>query len=644
MTYHYLLMIGPLFAIPLVNNSTVRLFEGSDMCGIFGVINDENAVQTLINGLKALEYRGYDSAGIAVLEDAAIDCCRANGKLVNLESAVESSKVKGAAFKGTTGIAHTRWATHGKPALNNAHPHVANNVAIVHNGIIENYQELRAELEQLGYQFDSETDSEVLPKLISHYLTQGYKPLIATKRALSRVRGTYAIGALFHGKEGQIIAARRGSPLVVGFNEQSAFIASDAVAASLLADEVIYLEEGDLALVETKEVYIFDRHMEVVTRPRVKVEKDDSSICKEGYDHYMHKEMHEQPNATQKTLDGLNQISLDSVPTMDFSKIDRLHIIACGTSYYAAMVAKYWFEKIARLPVEVDLASEFRYREPPMIENGGCLFVSQSGETADTLAALRYAKEQGQYCLSIVNVPQSSIARESDFVYRTLCGTEIGVASTKAFTSQLTVLAKLAVIAAQERQADSMNQNNQMEALLADIPQSISVALHQEPLIREVAKTLVEAKSTIFLGRGQCYPIALEGALKLKEISYIHAEGYAAGELKHGPIALIDNQMPVVVLAPFDALFEKTLSNLQEVRARGAKVILISDYRGVAACKSANGEKNKVDCVIEMPVVGEMLQPIMYSIPVQLLAYHTALLRGTDVDQPRNLAKSVTVE
>jgi len=632
-------MIGPLFAIPLVNNQTVRLFEGSDMCGIFGVVNDKNAVQTLINGLKALEYRGYDSAGIAILEDESIDCCRANGKLVNLETALEDSR-----FKGTTGIAHTRWATHGQPALNNAHPHVANNVALVHNGIIENYQELRSELEQLGYEFESETDSEVLPKLISHYLAQGYKPLIATKRALSRVRGTYAIGALFHGKEGQIIAARRGSPLVVGFNDQSAFIASDAVAASLLADEVIYLEEGDLALVESKDVYIFDRHMEVVTRPRVKIEKDEKGVCKEGYDHYMHKEMHEQPSATQKTLDGLNQISLETVPTMDFSKIDRLHIIACGTSYYAAMVAKYWFEKIARLPVEVDLASEFRYREPPMIEKGGCLFVSQSGETADTLAALKYAKDQGQYCLSIVNVPQSSIARESDFVYRTLCGVEIGVASTKAFTSQLTVLAKLAVSAALERKSLSKNQHTKMVSLLEEIPQCIAAALQQESLIRDVAKTLVEAKSTIFLGRGQCYPIALEGALKLKEISYIHAEGYAAGELKHGPIALIDNQMPVVVLAPFDALFEKTLSNLQEVRARGAKVILISDYRGVAACKSSDVSKNKVDCIIEMPVVCDMLQPIMYTIPVQLLAYHTALLRGTDVDQPRNLAKSVTVE
>lgn len=608
------------------------------MCGIFGVINDKNAAQTLLNGLKALEYRGYDSAGIAVLEGAAIDICRANGKLINLENALASTPLM-----GSTGIAHTRWATHGEPALNNSHPHVADNVALVHNGIIENYQELRTELELLGYTFDSETDSEVLPKLISHYLSQGYKPLMATKRALSRVRGTYAIGALFNGKEGQIIAARRGSPLVVGFNEQSAFIASDAVAAGLLADEVIYLEEGDLALVEAKKVFIFDKHMEVVNRPRVKIEKDEQRVGKDGYEHFMHKEIHEQPQAAQKTLDGLNQLTLDAIPDMDFSSIDRLHIIACGTSYYAGMVAKYWFEKIARLPVEVDLASEFRYREPPMMEKGGCLFISQSGETADTLAALRYAKKQGQYCLSIVNAAQSSIARESDFVYRTLCGPEIGVASTKAFTSQLTVLSKLVVKAAGERNIHNDVTLNKMMETLNEIPQCISTALLQEPLIRDVAKTLVEARSTIFLARGQCYPIALEGALKLKEISYIHAEGYAAGELKHGPIALIDDQMPVVVLAPYDGLFEKTLSNLQEVRARGAKVILISDHRGIAACSSSTGKK-LVDSMIEMPVVCESLQPIMYSIPMQLLSYHTALLRGTDVDQPRNLAKSVTVE
>jgi len=613
------------------------------MCGIFGVINDKNAAQTLLEGLKALEYRGYDSAGIAILENTAIDCCRANGKLVNLEAALDSA-LEQKQLSGSTGIAHTRWATHGEPALNNAHPHLADNVALVHNGIIENYQELRFELEELGYEFESETDSEVLPKLISHYLAQGYKPLIATKRALSRVRGTYAIGALFNGKEGQIIAARRGSPLVVGFNEQSAFIASDALAAGLLANEVIYLEEGDLALVEAKEVFIFNKHMDVVSRPRVKIEKSDKVVCKEGYDHYMHKEIHEQAGAAQKTLEGLNQLTLDAIPDMDFSKIDRLNIIACGTSYYAAMVAKYWFEKIARLPVEVDLASEFRYRQPPMMEKGGCLFVSQSGETADTLAALRYAKSQGQYCLSIVNVAQSSIARESDFIYRTLCGPEIGVASTKAFTSQLTVLAKLVVKAASERNIHSEVVTDKMMSMLADIPQCIATALQQESAIKEVAKTLLVSTSTIFLGRGQCYPIALEGALKLKEISYIHAEGYAAGELKHGPIALIDKNMPVVVLAPYDGLFEKTLSNLQEVRARGAKVILISDYRGIAACTSKDGKESRVDSVIEMPVVCEELQPIMYTIPVQLLAYHTALLRGTDVDQPRNLAKSVTVE
>ena len=603
------------------------------MCGIFGVVNDPQASQTLMSGLKALEYRGYDSAGIATINDHVIDCCRANGKLVNLEQALSKRPLSGA-----TGIAHTRWATHGEPAEVNAHPHMIGDVALVHNGIIENYQTLRTELEARGHVFSSETDSEVLPMLISDYLAQGYKPLIATKRALSRVRGTYAIGALFNGKDGQIIAARRGSPLVVGFNEHSSFIASDAVAASLMADEVIYLEEGDLALVEANKVFIFDKHMDVVNRPRVAIEHSAEAVSKEGHDHFMHKEIYEQPLAVQRTLDGLNQLSLSNAPEMDFGSIDRLQIVACGTSYYAAMVAKYWFEKIARLPVECDLASEFRYREPPMMAKGGCLFVSQSGETADTLAALRYAREQGQYCLSIVNVPNSSIARESDFVYRTLCGPEIGVASTKAFTSQLTVLIRLAVKAALQRNSLGEVQLDQLKQMLGDVPQCVATALQQETAIQQVARMLEAATSAIFLGRGQCYPIALEGALKLKEISYIHAEGYAAGELKHGPIALIDRDVPVVVIAPFDSLFEKTVSNLQEVRARGARVILISDERGVKACG------DKADAVIEMPHVSESLHPIVYSIPVQLLAYHAAVIRGTDVDQPRNLAKSVTVE
>ncbi|MCH2039761.1 MAG: glutamine--fructose-6-phosphate transaminase (isomerizing) [Saccharospirillaceae bacterium] len=603
------------------------------MCGIFGVVNDQQAAQTLINGLRALEYRGYDSAGIATIKDNVIDVCRANGKLNNLETALKNHPLT-----GDTGIAHTRWATHGKPTVINAHPHMTDDVALVHNGIIENYQELRVELEARGHVFTSDTDSEVLPLLISDYLAKGYKPLIATKRALSRVRGTYAIGALFNGKDGQIIAARRGSPLVVGFNNQSAFIASDAVAASLMADEVIYLEEGDLALVEAGDIYIFDKHMDVVNRPRKRIEHSTEGVTKEGHDHFMHKEIHEQTTAVQRTLDGLNQLSLSVAAEMNFADIDRLHIIACGTSYYAAMVAKYWFEKLARLPVEVDLASEFRYREPPLIGKGGCLFVSQSGETADTLAALRYAKEQNQYCLSIVNVPDSSIARESDFVYRTLCGPEIGVASTKAFTSQLTVLIRLAVDAARQRFAQQETELNILMSTLGEVPQYIATALQHEAAIQQVVRIFDKATSAIFLGRGQCYPIALEGALKLKEVSYIHAEGYAAGELKHGPIALIDRDMPVVVLAPFDALFEKTISNLQEVRARGAKVILISDRRGITACG------DKTDAAIEMPTAPVALHPILYSIPVQLLAYHTALMRETDVDQPRNLAKSVTVE
>ncbi|WP_191600465.1 glutamine--fructose-6-phosphate transaminase (isomerizing) [Marinomonas algicola] len=603
------------------------------MCGIFGVVNDKAATKTLLRGLKALEYRGYDSSGIAMLKSGNLDCRRASGKLINLESMVDQHPLE-----GHTGIAHTRWATHGKPTAVNAHPHVFLNVAVVHNGIIENADDLRTQLKAVGEDFISETDTEVLPHLINLYLEANASPAMAVKAALENVIGTFALGILIEGLENQIIATRRGSPLVVGFNAESAFIASDVVATSGMAEEVLYLEEDDIAIVKADSVHIIDANGQIVIREKVKVDNDQFVVTKGGYNHFMFKEIHEQADALKRTWEGMKSTKINQVKEMDFAKLDRLQIIACGTSYYAGMVAKYWFERMANLIVEVDLASEFRYREPPMSQNGGCLFISQSGETADTLAALRFAKSKNQFCLSVVNVANSSIARESDFIYRTLCGPEIGVASTKAFTSQLAVLFSLVKKAALQRHAghEILTELGAMPEM--DVISSVRSALMKQGHIEEIAKEFDGASSAIFLGRGQSYPIALEGALKLKEISYIHAEGYAAGELKHGPIALIDEGMPVVVIAPYDRLFEKVVSNLQEVRARGAKIILISDKLGCEVCK------DKADGMIEMPTLHEVLTPFVYSIAVQLLSYFTALQRGMDVDQPRNLAKSVTVE
>ncbi|MBJ7538243.1 glutamine--fructose-6-phosphate transaminase (isomerizing) [Marinomonas transparens] len=603
------------------------------MCGIFGVVNDKQASQTLLRGLKALEYRGYDSAGIATIQNGDLGCRRAPGKLLNLEAIVQQLPLE-----GLTGIAHTRWATHGKPNEANAHPHLSLNVAVVHNGIIENADFLRTQLSAAGVQFVGETDTEVLPHLIANYLQADLCPALAIQQALKEVKGTFALGILIKGMEDQIIATRRGSPLVVGFNAESAFIASDMIATSGMADEILYLEEDDIAIVKADSVHIIDAQGTPVFRDKVSVDHNQFIATKSGYDHYMFKEILEQPEALTRTWEGLASTSLNQVEEMDFAKLDRLQIIACGTSYYAGLVAKYWFERMANLIVEVDLASEFRYREPPMPSNGGCLFISQSGETADTLAALRFAKSKHQYCLSVVNAPQSSIARESDFVYRTLCGPEIGVASTKAFTSQLAVLFDLVKQAAKQRNAGQHIIQELGDTPEMDVINAVQQALNKANKIESIVRFFDDATSAIFLGRGQCYPIALEGALKLKEISYIHAEGYAAGELKHGPIALIDENMPVVVIAPYDRLFEKTVSNLQEVRARGAKVILISDKLGCEICKEY------ADCFIEMPTLHETLAPFVYSIAVQLLSYFTAVQRGTDVDQPRNLAKSVTVE
>ncbi len=606
------------------------------MCGIFGVVNDKAATETLLKGLSALEYRGYDSAGIATLTEGELDCRRAPGKLINLEQVIEALPLE-----GQTGIAHTRWATHGQPNEANAHPHLSLNVAVVHNGIIENADELREVLSASGVCFLSDTDTEVLPHLIANYLSAEVCPALAIQTALREVKGSFALGILIKGMEDQIIATRRGSPLVVGFNSESAFIASDMVAASGMADEILYLEEDDIAIVKAHDVVIYDAQGELVERKKVTVDHDQFVATKEGYDHYMLKEIHEQPNALQRTWNGFSSTSLNQIEEIDFANIDRLQIVACGTSFYAGLVAKYWFERMADLIVEVDLASEFRYREPPMPKKGGCLFISQSGETADTLAALRFAQSKHQYCLSVVNVPNSSIARESDYVYRTLCGPEIGVASTKAFTSQLAVLFGLVKKAAAERQAGKGILSELGKHSEGDVISRVRSALMNDEkrhAIERAARIFENATSAIFLGRGQCYPIALEGALKLKEISYIHAEGYAAGELKHGPIALIDEGMPVVVVAPYDRLFEKVVSNLQEVRARGAKVLLISDKLGCEMCK------DYADQFIEMPTLHEVLAPFIYSIAVQLLAYYTAVQRGKDVDQPRNLAKSVTVE
>ena len=607
------------------------------MCGIIGIIGKQDVAPLLLDGLKRLEYRGYDSAGIATLDGDLIARQRAEGKLANLAERLQAEPLA-----GVTGIGHTRWATHGVPNEENAHPHATRRVAVVHNGIIENFQELRDEVAAAGHVLASETDTEVIVHLIDARLRAGETPAEATATVLKRLHGAFALGIIFAGQPDLMIAARRGSPLAIGVGEGEMFLGSDAIALAPLTKVIIYLEDGDWAVITRAGATIYDADDNEVRRDVHLTELSGAAIGKGGYRHFMLKEIYEQPQVIGDTLHSYINPSTRAVTLPDIgfdpATVSRLTLIACGTSYYACLAAKYWFESIARLPVEVDIASEFRYREAPMPEGGAALFISQSGETIDTLAALRYAKSQGQKILSIVNVPESAIARESDAILQTYAGPEIGVASTKAFTTQLTVLACLAIAVARARGAIDDARQAALIGALTEVPARAAEILNRDGRLAEIAHEVAEARDVLYLGRGTSYPIALEGALKLKEISYIHAEGYAAGELKHGPIALIDENVPVIVIAPSDDLFEKTASNMQEVMARGGRVIFLSDAAGIEKLGDA------ATACIELPRVDPIVAPILYAIPVQLLAYHTAVLKGTDVDQPRNLAKSVTVE
>ena len=607
------------------------------MCGIVGVLGAEGASELVLDALKRLEYRGYDSAGIASLVNGAIERRRAEGKLRNLAGSLRAEPLLGA-----TAIGHTRWATHGAPTVDNAHPHVSGGVAVVHNGIIENFQELRAELEGKGHVFTSETDTEVIAHLVHDGIRSGRSPREAASQAFQRLHGAFALALIFAGEDNLMIGARKGSPLAVGYGKGEMFLGSDALALSSFTQTLSYLDEGDWVVLTRAGAEFFDASNQPVQRKKETVNVTAAMINKGNHRHFMAKEIYEQPDAIANTLNAYisalrGTIDLPKL-SVELKSISKLTIVACGTAYYAGCVAKYWFEQLARLPVEVDIASEFRYREAAMQPGGLSLFISQSGETADTLAALRYCRSQGQIIASVVNVAESTIARESDVIFPTHAGPEIGVASTKAFTCQLTALAALAIGFARARGAIDAAEENRLTRTLTELPRMINLALARDHMIRELAHDLSKARDVIYLGRGMNYPIALEGALKLKEISYIHAEGYAAGELKHGPIALIDEDVPVIVIAPSDALFEKTASNMQEVVARGGKVILFSDLEGIEKMGSY------AKASVSMPKVDPFLSPIMYAIPIQLLAYHTAVFKGTDVDQPRNLAKSVTVE
>jgi glucosamine--fructose-6-phosphate aminotransferase (isomerizing) len=605
------------------------------MCGIVGILGRHEAAPILVEALKRLEYRGYDSAGIATLNAGVLDRRRAVGKLINLQDLLVHEPLA-----GKSGIGHTRWATHGEPNVNNAHPHQTRRVAVVHNGIIENFRELREELANKGIHYETDTDTETVALLTQSYLDQGLSPRDAAEQTIARLMGAYALCFLFEGEDDLMIAARKGSPLAIGHGDGEMFVGSDAIALAPMTDKVTYLDEGDWAVITRTSLEIRDGEGRIANRDMRTIKIDTASVDKGGHKHFMAKEIAEQPSVLTNALgyyiqDG--KIVLPD-PGLDFAQIDRLTMVACGTAFYACLVAKYWFEQIARLPVEIDVASEFRYREPPIPKGTAALFVSQSGETADTLAALRYCQGKVDKIVSVVNVPESSIARESDLPLPILAGIEIGVASTKAFTCQLTVLAILAIKAAQDR--GHMNPDEVAEALeqVKSVPGLMSHALALGERTKAVSRKLAEARDILFLGRGPMYALAHEGALKLKEISYIHAEAYASGELKHGPIALVDKHVPVIVMAPRDALFEKTISNMQEVMARGGKVLLITDKQG--AKEAGPG----VWDTILMPEVAPFVAPILYAIPAQLLAYHTAVAKGTDVDQPRNLAKSVTVE
>ena len=607
------------------------------MCGIIGIIGKNDAAPRLVEGLRRLEYRGYDSAGVATLVNGRIERCRAEGKLINLDR-----KLQAAPLAGTVGIGHTRWATHGGPTETNAHPHATDRCAVVHNGIIENYQDLKAELQAHGRVFASETDTEIIVHLVTHYLNQNMSPTEATATALKRLEGAFALALIFTDDPDLMIGARRGTPLAVGFGDGEMYLASDAFALAPLTSRLCYLEDGDWIEVRRDGAVVHDSSDAVVTRLVRETRVSGALIGKDGYRHFMLKEIYEQPQVIGDTLSSFihpstGHIALPELP-FDLAAAPRITIVACGTAFYAGSVAKYWLEQVARIPVEIDIASEFRYREAPLPPGGVALFISQSGETLDTLEALRYCKRQGQHILSIVNAPESTIARESDAVLYTLAGPEIGVASTKAFTTQLTTLACLAVALGRKRNVISQEREAALAQALREVPARAAEVLAHDERLRDLAHEVAEARDVLYLGRGPCYPLALEGALKLKEISYIHAEGYAAGELKHGPIALIDDSVPVIVLVPTDSLFDKVVSNVQEVCARSGKVLLIADAKGVARLK------DRVRWSVELPAVDPFVAPILYAIPVQLLAYHTADLKGTDVDQPRNLAKSVTVE
>jgi glutamine---fructose-6-phosphate transaminase (isomerizing) len=608
------------------------------MCGIVGILGRAPVAEQLVDSLKRLEYRGYDSAGVATLENGRLARRRAEGKLKNLEKRLDAEPLQ-----GHIGIGHTRWATHGRPTENNAHPHATERVAVVHNGIIENFRELREALEKKGAVFETETDTEIVLHLVDGLLKSGVKPVEAVRAALSELRGAFALGFIFTGEDDLMIGVRNGPPLAVGHGDGEMYLGSDAIALGPFTDTISYLEDGDWVVLTHKGATIYDKNNAIVRRDAIKHIGSSSLVDKANYRHFMAKEIHEQPEVVGHTLaryvDMASEcVSLPIKLPFDFKNIQRISITACGTASYAGHVAKYWFERLSRIPVEVDVASEFRYREAPLRKGDLAIFISQSGETADTLAALRYAKDQGVHTVAVVNVPTSTIARESETVLQTLAGPEIGVASTKAFTCQLMVLANLAIAAGKARGELSEEDETKLVHGLVEIPRLMADALTTEPQIEKLAHRIAKSRDVLYLGRGTSFPLALEGALKLKEISYIHAEGYAAGELKHGPIALIDETMPVVVIAPHDRVFEKTVSNMQEVAARGGNIILMTDAKGA--------EEATVESLVTivMPDMAAAFTPIVYAIPVQLLAYHTAVVMGTDVDQPRNLAKSVTVE
>ena len=608
------------------------------MCGIVGIVGRDPVAGRLVDALKRLEYRGYDSAGVATIDNGKLDRRRAEGKLFNLEKVLDQNPLS-----GKIGIAHTRWATHGAPTESNAHPHFVGNVAIVHNGIIENFAELKEELIAGGAVFSSQTDTEVVAQLVAREIASGKSKRDAVQAVLKRLTGAYALALIFADEPDTIMAARSGPPLAVGYGKGEMYMGSDAIALSPFTNEISYLHDGDWAILTAGKVEIMDFDGNPVERPKQISAATAYVVDKGNHRHFMEKEIYEQPEVISHALGhyvdfGSTKVR-DLPESIDFANIDRLAISACGTAYLAGLVSKYWFERLARLPVEIDVASEFRYREMPLSKNGAALFISQSGETADTLASLRYCKQEGLKIGAVVNVKESTIARESDAVFPILAGPEIGVASTKAFTCQLTALAALAIGAA--RQRGTMTEADEVAAVkhLIEMPRVMSAVLNSiQPQVETLARELSKCKDVLYLGRGTSYPLAMEGALKLKEISYIHAEGYAAGELKHGPIALIDEEMPVIVIAPHDRFFEKTVSNMQEVAARGGRIVFITDAKGAAA--------STLDTMatIVLPEVDEIISPMIYSLPVQLIAYHTAVIMGTDVDQPRNLAKSVTVE